>query len=169
MAPNNTLVILEARETVGGREETGVAAADAASLFIRLVERKLASSVWDSSVVVVIADILGGRLVLDDVKNKIGLVPEGDDSDPDEEVRLSFPKDENFMRVEAAMVRREVVVDDEHLDKGCWRRPKWPVFLSMGSTISRIIPEPSRNHKAEMILSLFHGGCAGSPESSWIG
>lgn len=30
VVPNNTLVILEARETVGRREETGVAAADAA-------------------------------------------------------------------------------------------------------------------------------------------
>ena len=118
---------------------------------------------------VVIANIPGGRPVLDDVKNKIGLVPEGDDNDPDEEVRLSFPKDKDFMRVEAAMVRCELVVDDEYSDKGCWRRPKWPVFLSMGSTISRIIPEPSRNHKAEMILSLFHGGCAGSPEPPRIG
>ena len=66
------------------------------------------------------------------------------------------------------MVKREVVVDDEYSDKGCWRRSMWPVFLSMGSTISRIIPEPSKNHKAEMILSLFHGGCARSSESPWI-
>ena len=154
---------------MGGREETGVAAADAASLLFRLVGRKLVSSVCDSSVVVVIANIPGDRPVLDDVKNKIGLVPEGDDNDPDEEVRLSFPRDESFMWEDTEMVKHEVVVDNEYSGKGCWRRPKWPVFLSMGSTISRIIPEPSRNHKAEMILSLFHGGCVGSPESLWIG
>jgi hypothetical protein len=70
--------------------------------------------------VVVIADILGGRPVLDNVKNNIGLVPESDDNDLDEEVRLSFPKDASFMWEEAAMVKREVIVDNEYSDKGCW-------------------------------------------------
>lgn len=69
---------------------------------------------------VVIADISGGRPVLDNVKNKIGLVLESDDNDLDEEVRLSFPKDGSFMWEEAAMVKREVVFDNEYSDKCCW-------------------------------------------------
>jgi hypothetical protein len=56
--------------------------------------------------VVVIADISGGRPVLD--------------NDPDEEVRLSFLKDGSFIWEEAAMVKREVVFDNEYSDKGCW-------------------------------------------------
>ena len=69
---------------------------------------------------VVITDVSGDRPVLDNVKNEIGLMPEGDDSDPDEEVRLSFPKDEGFMWEETAVVKREVVVDNEYSDEGCW-------------------------------------------------
>ena len=114
---------------------------------------------------VVTADISRGRPVLSDVTD---LVPEGDDNGPDAEVRLSFPEDENFMWEETAIVERDVVVDDEYSDRGCWRRPKWPVFMSMTSTISRIITKPSRN-EPKITLPLFHGGCAGSPESPWIG
>ena len=46
---------------------------------------------------VVIADISGGRPVLNDAKNEMSLVLEGNDNDSDEEVRPSFPKDENFV------------------------------------------------------------------------
>jgi len=70
--------------------------------------------------VVVVADISGGRPVLDNAKNEIGLVLESDDNDPGEEVRLSFPKDGSFMWEEAAMVKREVVFDNEYSDNGCW-------------------------------------------------
>lgn len=69
---------------------------------------------------VVIADISGGRPVLNNVNNEIGLVPESDDNNPGEEVRLSFPKDGSFMWEEAAMVKREVVFDKEYSDKVCW-------------------------------------------------